>query len=136
MTETNADFSKRARAVCDAATEGPWQTDAAWDANVEASVVFSESLPVAHARYLGGTTFAKRNADFIALARTALPEALDRLADADKKIADLATEYNDLVGERNQAQDERDRLRGEVERLRKRRSHGGSISRGALGHDR
>lgn len=72
------------RALCDAATAGPWTMDE------EFFSLWSDSLLLA-ATESSGLTFTddKANARFIAAARTELPTALDALDAADRTLAEL-----------------------------------------------
>ena len=120
--ESNAEFGKRVGTVCEAATEGPWvASDEPDDTQDIAIIVRGHENPtgglVAVASWRGSGEPQPQNAAFIALARTALPEALERLKAADKEYTRLAGEKLDLEADREKLYAECDRLRAEVGRL-------------------
>ncbi len=104
------DERAKARALCDAATEGPWDVFH-WDGHeyIHAADLPNESDPedgfamvygYAHSiegNYAGQIPSAPANADFIAAARTLLPAALDdldRLTRGLRAIANGDTEHD------------------------------------------
>jgi hypothetical protein len=108
-----ANYWKQVREVCDKATAGPWKVmKCRWAAAGEACSVNQESA----VNYYDDTIFKSDNYDecthivsepdaaFIALARTALPEALDEIDSL-------------RAGQQNDDRDHR-RLTAEIERLR------------------
>lgn len=79
MADFNDDDIKAARALCDAATPGPWIEQLGFPLSHIVGVTCDEALEV-------------RDAEFIAAARTLLPAALDALESArrerDEALAD------------------------------------------------
>ncbi len=79
------------RKICDAATDGPWETD-----DYAAYVYGGDTSPIVEIRGFGAEASGKRpdgsqesNATFIATARTALPEALDEITRLKSLLSDV-----------------------------------------------
>lgn len=115
------------RALCDAATPGPWAVYDRTPEDIERpgiDGVYAEPQGKYSGRIVE-TDFGcyppyKRDAAFIAAARTALPEALDEIERLAAQVEALRTRtpyYYELTAER-------DALKVEVERLEERVSHG------------
>jgi hypothetical protein len=100
-----ADYWKQVREVCDKATAGPWK---AWKKNVADWTTTGVEGPEFYDDngndYVDVLRECFRNAEFIAMARTALPEALDEIDSL-------------RAGQQNDDRDHR-RLTAEIERLR------------------
>lgn len=141
--QPDAAFIAAVKPVCEAATEGPWRSRGMGGD----SYLLSAAQPGAHKmervfdmfplawprRYLdmndmprtdGTAGMRHDDAQFCALARTALPEALERLAAAGEEL-ETVNAHNVLLGSSRDkavrhaeaAEAERDELRAEVERL-------------------
>lgn len=78
---------KQSRAICDAATSGPWKIDkkGRYEDHDECYVQLADDDMAINDFIVEGCRY--ENADFIAHARTALPAALDALDKMDAQIA-------------------------------------------------
>lgn len=86
--EINQEWIDQQRALCEAATRGPWKSS---DVRLDGMpVVFCENRRIFDAVVKDGQSAV--DADFIASARTALPAALDALEAAYAEIASLKAE--------------------------------------------
>src|SRR5688572_25802864 len=94
---------KAVRAVCDAATPGPWRAHSyGAEVQTDSEAVDEEFVCQCYweaDRITGGTPQQFADAAFIALARTALPQALDELELARAEIASLQEKVNCLRDE-------------------------------------
>ncbi|WP_028559828.1 hypothetical protein [Paenibacillus pinihumi] len=74
------------RAICEAATEGPWTADGSY-VEIPDDFYVGERGPLAY----GGVEGGDENATFIAEARTGWPAALDRIAELEAVVHRIAT---------------------------------------------
>ena len=91
---TNTEFIQQSRAICDAATDGPWE-----DCLMEQYVFDNDGHgPICEMRGHGAKIPPGPNMRFIAHSRTALPEALSRLerAEAVVQAAKVLTNASDV----------------------------------------
>ena len=105
--KTTAEFIAEARVICENATPGPWK----------ASKLRLSQVVDGH-RFLLASFVHARDAAFIWLARQALPEALDRLAELDRLFFDMAMECDMDKAYRETVEAELSSLRAESLTLR------------------
>lgn len=121
---------KEARVRCDAATKGPWEQDAHYvTGNVKGGRPGGEVIVQCHSTASSVDDRARdlKNSEFIAHARTDLPDALDEIDRQRKRIADLEAEtkgfhdrhgYDFIEGQRDEARAEAGRWKMLHETLR------------------
>jgi hypothetical protein len=97
-------------AICEAATDGPWQDGEAGNCNV-VSFNTDDIIGVAHVSSM-------RNARFIARARTGYPATLHELHKTRQEIKRLRARVVEERGDRDYVAAERDAASAEIERLR------------------
>lgn len=108
--ESDEDFSKRVGAVCEGASGHPWYKQA--QGYCGSFRTFRISAQVTDR---GG--MREQDAEFCTVARTALPEALERLENMETALEGMVEQHGYMQQRAHDAEAERDRLRAEVERL-------------------
>lgn len=132
MTDLSKEGRAALQAICDAATEGPWESKkSGTGGQIRPYVVGPDGSAVYSCRgvepgygFRTPETWDRQqdNADFGAVARTALPACLDRidaLTDQLERFSELALKHrHELEGERDAALKKAEAQEAEVERLR------------------
>jgi hypothetical protein len=117
------DRLKELRALCDAATPGPWRRDGRtvwsgdWRTDGKQSIVctyWHESMQPMDVPPSG----TEATLDMIAASRSVLPEALDEIERLRQRLADMERIFDDLRGRASGYIKERDEARKELFHLR------------------